>query len=252
MGHVYKTQPGFTLLELAMVLFIITLILGAVLTPLSTRMEAEERSKTIEQLKEIRNSLVGYVMVNGHLPCPDCLNSAGSCNSAALNVNDGIEDGVDSGIGVSPRAGNNFDSCATPEGNLPWATLGVDQFDAWGNRFVYRVTDEFANDDSDSCTTTPAVGVSFHMCSTGNINIEDGAGNTVASGIAALVISYGKNIDEPGNPSSTSEIENQDDDNTFIQKEYTTGDGNDQFDDLLIWMPANLLIYRMVQAERLP
>lgn len=251
MGNLYKAQVGFTLLELAMVLFIITLILGAVLTPLSTRMEAEERSKTTEQLKEIRNSLVCYALVNGHLPCPDCANSSGNCNSAALSVNDGIEDGVDSGVGISPRA-DNFDSCATPEGNLPWATLGVDQYDAWENRFVYRVTDEFANDDPDSCTTTPAAGVSFHMCSTGNLNIQDGAGNSVASGIAAIIISYGKNVDELGNPSSSSEIENQNNNNIFVQKEYTTSSGNDQFDDLLIWIPANTLIYRMVQAERLP
>ncbi len=74
----------------------------------------------------------------------------------------------------------------------------------------------------------------------------------IRSHVAAVVISYGKNTDEPGNPSSPSETENQDPDNILVQKEYATGDASDEFDDLLIWIPTNNLIYRMVQAERLP
>jgi len=244
---------GFTLVELAMVLFVLALILGGILGPLSVRMEGEERKQTGRILDEIRDSLIGYALVNGHLPCPDCRDTGGSCGSVSLTVNDGIEDGVDSGAGISPRAGNTFDTCASQEGNLPWVTLGVPEFDAWGNRFGYRVAAAFADDPDGTgaagCLVT--AGVSFQICSAGDIRVEDGAGNTVAQNLPALAISYGKNADEPGNPSSSLETENQDDDTTFVDAVYSKETAI-QFDDVLIWVPVNNLIYRMVQAERLP
>jgi hypothetical protein len=70
--------------------------------------------------------------------------------------------------------------------------------------------------------------------------------------VPAVVISYGRNANDSGNPSSASEQENQNNDALFIQKDYTTSNTTDEFDDMLVWIPANTLIYRMVQAERLP
>lgn len=256
MNYSLLKESGFTLLELAMVLFIITLILGAVLTPLSTRMEAEERKKTTEQLKEIRDSLTGYALVNGHLPCPDCPSAGASAGCGVINaadssyINDGREDGLynSANNATVDRSVNEFENCAILEGNLPWATLGVDQFDAWGNRFIYRVTETFADDQDGTGCGTASTNVSFEMCSTGNININDDTGGSVASNVPVAVISYGKNEAQRGN----SETENQNNDMTFIQKDYTTGGGADDYDDLLMWIPSSTLIYRMVQAERLP
>lgn len=254
-------QKGFTLIELAMVLLIIALILGGVLAPLSTKLELDKRKKTADLLEEARSALVGYALVNGHLPCPDCPdNSTGNCSSVEAGlgsgaINDGVEDGLDSASSPSnDRATNPFDSCATDEGNLPWASLDVDEYDAWGNHFTYRVTDSFA-DDSDGTTgcDLPTAGVSFCIDSTGDIDVDDSVGgNSVAQNLPALIISYGKNADDIGNPSSSSETENQNTDTTFIQKDYSGETGADEFDDLLIWLPTSSLIYRMVQAERLP
>lgn len=252
-----KKDKGFTLLELAMVLFIITLVLGGVLTPLSTRMEVEERKKTMEQVKDIKSSLVGYALVNGHLPCPDCPSAGASPGCGVMNVadssyiNDGREDGLynSANSATVDRSINAFENCAIREGNLPWATLGVDQFDAWENRFVYRVTEEFADDiDGTTGCTTPTDGMSFCINSTGNIDIDDDAGNSVAENVPAIVISYGSNDGQRG----ASETANQDGNITFIQKDYTTGNTGDDFDDLLMWISTSTLIYRMVQAERLP
>jgi len=252
---------GFTLIELAMVLFIMALILGGLLPPLSTKLEQDERNKTADLLEQAKNSLIGYVVVNGHLPCPDCPNSTITANCGAVAsglgtsaINDGNEDGIASGGSPSnDRSTNPFLSCATSEGNLPWATLGIDENDVWGNHFDYRVTDTFA-DDIDGTGTCAAVttGVSFQICSTGNINVEDGSGNSVAQNLPAIIISYGKNAGDPTNPSSASEVENQNYDTLFIQKDYNTAAGADEFDDMLTWIPTSTLVYRMVQAERLP
>jgi prepilin-type N-terminal cleavage/methylation domain-containing protein len=255
-------QKGFTLIELAMVLLIIALILGGVLAPLSTKLELDKRKKTADLLEEARSNLVGYALVNGHLPCPDCPdNSVGNCGAVEAGlgagaINDGIEDAIDDlGSPTNDRASDTFDHCATEEGNLPWVTLDVDELDAWGNHFAYRVSDEFADDyDGTTGCSLATANVSFCIDSTGDIDVDDAVGgNSVAQNMPALIISYGKNADDIGNPSSTSETANQDaTSSTFIQKEYTAGGGSDEFDDLLIWVPASTLVYRMVQAERLP
>lgn len=257
---------GFSLIELAIVMFIVSLILGGLLTPLSTRLEAQNRKQTNTMLAEIKESLIGYAIINGHLPCPDCSDTtSGSCGDSGITsyglnggINDGIEDGVDfSDAGTTPRSGNNFKSCAVQEGNLPWATLGVPEDDAWENRFHYRVTDRttgsnpdsFADDEEDCSTSTS--GISFCLDSTGDININDEDGNPVAQNVPAIVISFGANADDVGNPSSNSEKKNQDDDTTFVQEDYRA-EGTNEFDDLLIWVSPDTLMYKMISAERLP
>ena len=245
-----RSNYGFSLIELAIVMFIVSIILGGLLTPLSSRLESENRKQTDTMLKEIRESLIGYAIINGHLPCPDCSDdTTGNCSAAGIKANDGIEDGVDSGTGVSPRAGNTFDSCAVDEGNLPWATLGVPEDDAWSNRFHYRVTDSFA-DDTANCSTSTS-GISFCLDSSGDINIDDEDGSSVAQNVPAVVISYGDNYKDVGNPSSNSEKENQDDDTTFVQEDYRAS-GTKEFDDQLIWVSPDNLMYKMITAERLP
>ena len=242
-------QQGFTLIELAMVLFIVALILGGVLTPLSTRLEQANRKQAEEVLKEIKNSLVGYALVNGHLPCPDCPLSA-SANCTAANSNDGLEDGLDAGGTIVARP--NFKACTVQVGNVPWATLGVPEFDPWGHRYVYSVDQTFADDtDGTGCATSTA-GMSFALCSTGNMTVQDVNGNVIASQVPALILSYGADGQAYGGtaPTSASEQENwwTDADGTFISNDYIS----DQFDDLVQWITNPELMYRMVTAERLP
>ena len=246
-----QLNHGFSLIELAIVMFIISIILGGLLIPLSSRLEAQNRKQTRDTLVEIRESLIGYAIINGHLPCPDCMDTAsGKCGDGTTVANDGIEDGVDAmNNGVSPRSGNNFNSCAVDEGNLPWSTLGVPEVDAWDHRFRYRVTDSFADDNADCSNVTS--GISFCLDSNGNININDEKGGSVAQNVPAVVVSFGANAGDVGNPSSASEQENQDSDTTFVEEDYRSG-GTNEFDDMLIWVPPDTLMYKMISAERLP
>jgi len=62
---------GFTLIEMAVVLFIVGLLIAGVLGPLETQLEARDRRATIETMEEIIESLYGYAINNGRLPCPD-------------------------------------------------------------------------------------------------------------------------------------------------------------------------------------
>ena len=241
-------DQGVTLIELAVVLFIVSLVLGGVLLPLSTRLEQEERRQTTEMLQDIKETLVGFTLVNGYLPCPDCPdNTTGSCGLVqtglgASAINDGIEDGLDN-VPAPTNTRPNFMSCATVEGNLPWVTLGLPEFDAWENRFVYRVDDDFAdNDASLTCTTT----ASFCLDDVGNINVQDENSNPVAQNIPFIVLSLGNEDSNAG----TSQNENQDGDITFVYRDYSNE--TDAFDDLMTWVSTPTLMYQMVRAELLP
>lgn len=260
---------GFTLIELAVVLFLVSLVLGGVMTPLATRIEQKEREKTGDLLKEIKESLIGYTLVNGHLPCPDCPAGAAasvSCGTGTAASNDGIEDGSDgAGTGISPRSvvADDFVQCAVEVGNLPWATLGVNEFDGWGNRFVYSVDQTFADNLNGTvlpvaCTTPATAGISFKLCSQGDTAIyEEGAAtNLVANNVPALVFSYGANGNAFGGtaPTSADELDNwwtDVADRNFVSTDYNQTTAN-EYDDLFIWISPGALMYKMVTAERLP
>jgi type II secretory pathway pseudopilin PulG len=256
---------GFTLIELAVVLFLVSLVLGGVMTPLATRLEQEGRNNSEEKLKEIKANLIGYALINGHLPCPDCPGDVfdANCGAGTAVSNDGIEDGVDTTpTPISPRdtAADNFNVCAVDVGNVPWVTLGLTEFDVWGNRFVYSVDQTFADNTDgqtgDGCTAT--TGISFTLCSDGNIDIfEEAAGtNAVAQNVPAIVYSRGANGEVYGGtdvPTSADELENwwTDVDTNFVSTNYNQTTAN-EFDDMVIWLTTTSLIYKMVNAERLP
>ena len=236
-----NTNKGFTLVELAMVLFIVTLLLGAILPPLATQIQQKQIEQTQTQLNEIREIIFGYVMRNGYFPCPDCRDNTGDCGSAVAN------DGEEDIFGDLPSP-PGYSQCATSSGNLPWSTLGVKGTDAWGNPFTYRVTPGFADrgtgSDVSGCTPD-TVGVSFGLCSDGSIVVLDSVGGAnVATDIPAIVVSHGKNWSEIP---SADEAANLDGNVTFVYRDYA-GD----FDDQMIWISPHILRTKMLNAGILP
>ena len=244
MARHYYNQAGFSLIELAIVLFILSLLLGSLLPPLSAQIEQKRREETQAQLDEIKEVLFGFTFNQNNalgkyrLPCPDCTDNTGNCSG--MTANDGEEDIV------------SATTCATEIGNLPWVTLGVKQTDAWGQGFLYRVTDDFA-DVTDgaaipgSCTSS-TLNVSFALCSDGDIDINDENGNPVAEDVPALVFSRGKNYAETG---SAFEQENTDNDNVFVYMDYSD-DSTNGYDDLMIWISPHILRTKMLNAGILP
>jgi hypothetical protein len=140
-------------------------------------------------------------------------------------------------------------TCALSDGVLPWAALGLPETDAWGRRFTYRVTTAMADD--------PAGGLqaSFTLTDNGGITIKSSAaGVTIASNVAAVVVSHGKNGLGAYQTSGAQiagaagdELENANADATFVSKI-----PDPAFDDLVAWVSPNVLKSRMVAANRLP
>lgn len=229
-----KRAAGFTLIELAVALFIITLILGSMLIPLNTQVEQRKISDTRKALEEIREALIGFAIINLRLPCPDT-----------------DTDPTAAGYGLEEAS---CSSNPAAEGFLPWKTLGVTEMDAWGIKrtFVssprigdwrYRVDRNFAVTFSLSTT-----------CSASDqLTIQNSTGNSLHSTTScsasptperpiAIVYSAGPNTNPDGQNTgfeSTSGI-------------YQADIQSSTFDDILIWISRPILFNRVIAAGKLP
>ena len=242
-----KQASGFSLIEMAFVLVIITLLLGGLLVPFTTQVEQRRITETNKAMEEVKEALLGFAIANGRLPCPDATGDA-----VAPNINnDGLED----------RTGGVCNATQL-EGNLPWVTLGVGAADAWGNHLRYRVTQAF----TDTGTFTLNAAGTLRVCTTA------ACAATLATQVPAVVVSHGRNglgainvnraagdstrIPCPGAPPTCSADENVNlvaTNNDFVSRiltAATTPAG--EFDDTVAWLSTNILFNRMVSAGKLP
>ena len=234
---------GFSLIEVAIAVFVITLLLGGILVPLATQVELRKISETQKALDETRDALLGFALANGYLPCPDKTTAAG-----AGTQNDGQED-VSAG------------TCVAPEGNLPWVTLGAGISDVWGNRFRFRVYGTFAQRAPSTPFNISTLGNPnpLQVCTTGACTISL---TNSSDGPPAVILSHGKNgfgamnaTTNAANPAavSTDELENTDGDRIFVSHQQSAaGSGAGEFDDVVTWLSRSVLLNRMVAAGKLP
>lgn len=209
---------GFTLVELAVVLVIVSLLAGGLIMTVGSQVDQRQRSETRQQLEEARDALLGFaashLAADGkpHLPCPDT-----------------------DGDGLENRTGN---ACTNTSGTLPFVDLGLSRQDIWGNRLRYHVHANFGRND-----------IGFTFSTSSNLRIcEQAACTTVlASGLPVIVLSGGRN----GIGSGADEQENADGDQDYVSRVPSSADIND-FDDYLIWLSPSVLYNRMIAAGRLP
>jgi prepilin-type N-terminal cleavage/methylation domain-containing protein len=234
-------QRGFTLIEIAIVMFIVALLLGGMLLPLSAQQDIRQRQETEKSLNDIRDAIMGYAVVNGYLPCPAP---------------------VDLSTGGAEAARDANGTCAIRVGLVPWTTLGLGHLDAWGHLFRYSVSPVFSN-------SGVGLGNKFTLASTGDILIQTrdagGALQTLASNVPAAVVSHGARAawayGETGIQMADSANLNTDEDTNaaaagtnFVSRTPTAQGvpAPGEFDDLVVWVPANTLFNRMVAAGKLP
>ena len=239
-------QGGFTLVEMAIVLMIVGLLLGGMLVPLSAQMEQRNNTDTQKALAEAREAIVGYALANGQLPCPaDPAIATGQAGA---------------GIARNPPC-----TGANSTGVLPWATLGVNETDAWGNRYSYRVTDYFADSIASAtygagCTPSPAPAyASFALCSAGTLDVKSAAsgGATISGSVPAVIISHGKNGAGAYTVNGTqlavgSNADEQENSDGNADTSYVSHTPTPTFDDLVVWISPSILLNRMVAAGKLP
>ena len=241
---------GFTLVEIALAIFIITILLGSILVPLTTQVEQRQVSETQKMLEDIKEALIGHAIAKGYLPCPDRTTVGGG--GANDTANDGVED-YNTGTGVC------FSTTAT--GNVPWVTLGLGASDPWGNRFRYRVDTDFAHHTTLFVFTTAAdlcVGPTAAACAT---PLPTRLTAPSPDGAVAVIISHGKNgysainaNTGTANPAATSvdELDNVSGTGYTSRPITAVGSTAGEFDDIVIWLGKYTLFNRMVAAGKLP
>ena len=67
-----KNQQGFTLIELAIVLVIVTILVGGLAMPLSAQIQARRIAETNRTLEEAREAIIGYAMSHTVSPPITC------------------------------------------------------------------------------------------------------------------------------------------------------------------------------------
>lgn len=249
---------GFSLVEMAVVLVILSLILAGVLGPLGTQWEARGIQNTRDHMQQVADAIFGYAVANGRLPCPD--------TDTATN---------DAGYGVSEDMETPPGACVA-QGFVPGTTLSVDQLDAWGNRIRYRITvgDFLVAENGNGCAASDG---NLDLCDDGDIIIQSRRANKTTLNLTntapVVLVSNGPNksgarrgdgVVLPLDPlSGADETQNANNNTlTFRSRDYTPGQNGCSdsaigtafcaFDDIVVWISPNVLKARMVEAGRLP
>jgi hypothetical protein len=219
-------------------IFVIALLVGSLVVPLVTQVEQRQISDTERTLREIHDTLLGFAIVNGYLPCPD------TGTNGLENISASQCATITSGI-----------AC----GRLPHLDIGSGRADIWGNRFTYCVNELFARRGAGLTFTLATAGNDVQICAT-SACVATAKLSTTA---VFAIISHGKNgygatsfATGATNPASGSvdEQENYDnnDANIVSRPWFTGGAAASEFDDIVIWLSRFTLLNRMVSAGKLP
>ena len=172
------SQPGFTIVEMAIVLVIVGLLIGGLLVPLATQKEQQRRGENAALLNEAAQALIGFAIVNGRLPCPD---------TDALN---------------SPTSGQEnpcaADNTTAYYGRLPWVTLGINaEFDPWADGTVTHTVRYAVNGTYVGAIALDAESVASAGGSTLEVHTNSAdcgsANNKVATNVPAVIWTTAKN-----------------------------------------------------------
>jgi prepilin-type N-terminal cleavage/methylation domain-containing protein len=266
---------GFTLVELAVVLAIVSLLLGSLMYTLSAQNDQRNFEETRRRIEQARELVLAYALVNGQLPCPARSNSAGAevRDTASRRCWDGTTEDYYGG----PLAGGAVG------GFLPASTIGYGQVDssgfavdAWQNRIRYAVAKSLA---AGTCSppTPPITLANPHWvnainmkangiaCQPGDLLVCKsatgitpstcgGAANQIMSQslVVAIIYSTGKN-GATSDASRVDEAANLDGNSVFVHHTPAPSSAaGGEFDDQFVWITVGELYGKLIAAGVLP
>jgi prepilin-type N-terminal cleavage/methylation domain-containing protein len=249
-------QSGFTLIEIAIVLLIVTVLLGYTVAMFPVQQELKQYNHANDEMNSIVDHLIAYAQVHGRLPCPD----------------DSPPDGLENATGGPPT-----DDCDVFYGYLPGRTLGIDGkyndagslIDPWGNEYRYAVSHSDASATGKIDMVTPdgirdeglssaAQAADLYLCTDSTVvgnQLDCDAlpvGDEAIGKVAAVVVSRGKSFD----PAASSNIETENTDDFLLDppsdRVFIFSPRRDDYDDVVKWVSTNLLFSKMIEADKLP
>ncbi len=253
-----RRSAGFTLIELAVAMLVVTILLAGLAVPVAAQLQARRQDDARRQMDEAREALLGFAAAHGRLPCPASAASRGEESFAA------------GGDSTNGNCSNFYD------GFLPAATLGLSPLDPQGylrdpwdgpaNRVRYAVFGDGTAINGVANALTRANGMQaatltglanaphyIYICSTGAAASRAGCGpatNQLTFRAAFVLLSLGPNGGATPPPGS-DEARNVSGDPVFVHHEAVMG-GNAAYDDVIQWVPVHLVVHRLLTAGRLP
>lgn len=241
-NHSRMCQGGFTLVEMAVVLLIVTILMAGLVPTISSQMDQRQINQTRKQLDEIQQALIGFAIVNERLPCPASISTNGQEDPPVV-------------IGT----------CNHPnDGYVPAAALGLGPVnsqglvvDAWNNPIRYAVTSSYGNaftmQSGMKAIWSSAINLDLQVCTTSTgISPTACAANTTLSsnGVPMVIFSTGKDgLSGAANPDESANLHTG---GSANNKTYVSHDFAPTYDDLVVWVSPNTLFNRMVAAGKLP
>ena len=240
------------------VLLIVATLLAGLSMPLAAQVQLRRHEETRRLLEDAREALLGFAAANGRLPCPASARSRGeesfapggdAANGSCERFNDGFLPAA--ALGLSPLDDEGYlrDAWGTRANRVRYAVFG-------GTVPVNGVANPFTRANGAQAATLAGLGAAPHflyICSSGapvSGATCGPASNQLTRRAVFVLLSLGADATAVPAPGSDA-ARNLDSDGVFVWHEPTAGPAN-AFDDVLTWMPVNVLASRMMAAGRLP
>lgn len=241
-------RGGFTLIELAIVITIIGIFVGAIAHSLTTYVIKLQQEKLTAGIADVQEALRDFIAAddgtgtdnaNGRYPCPASLTAKPSDADFGLEKRDPVTGLCQAGSGITVVAGTAGQNVYI--GTVPTKTLAIGRkymLDPWHSRFTYAVSENLVANGQPLADTRIK----------GAITIE-GNGTTITNEAHFAIISHG--LDQAGAYTANGtpnvnacrvgngDAENCDDDAVFASLERAEAQGMDFFDDGLSFTLQN-------------
>ena len=275
-------QRGFSLVEIALVLMIAGLALGAGISLLGSQLDNKKVSDTQLRIKESSEAMLAFAAVNRRLPCPASIASVGQeqwCTNAF---------GACGALITAPTPPPAHGRCANfNNGFVPSRTLGLEAqgtagitVDAWTGNLRYAVSQTTYVGPGKAPVSVDCTGTCYPFTQTSGVrnayylngvqdtipNVGDLMVCATATGVTAttcgppanqlsqagfIVWSTSRNGTAGG--VGLDEAANLNNDSVYISHPRAEiGAANGEFDDLLLWQTNAAVVSSMIKAGVLP
>jgi len=179
-------KKGFTLIELAISILIISLLMSGVFSITNGSILSSKSATTNQKLNTIYKAIGSFVATNKRLPCPASIEVTVDSNDFGKEVGRSIipnfcyEGG---GVYISKTHNNLL------FGGVPFRSLNLSSDfagDEYGNRFIYFIDQKFANPGDFSTSSASNIMTVYERQSSGNV--------TLTSDAIMIILSYGPNL----------------------------------------------------------
>lgn len=267
------SQTGFSLVEIAVVLLILTVLLAGIAVPISAQVEARRLEDTKKLLDESKVALLGFVGANGRFPCPAsatsnglesfCVASSGACAATTTsqshgrcsNFYDGFLPAVTLGLTPVDSTGRIRDAWGSPQNTIRYAVRDLDLTIANAGLDldnVFTIVDGIKSATMSKVlrTVSGTDRTLISVCIDATVATSDcnPSANALAN-VPAVLFSLGPNAATTGG-TGVQEAENLDGNAVFISRDRSVG--ANEFDDVVTWISIYKTFDRLVEVGRLP